>query len=73
MLEAKVTRYLKQSAALDRSLSTSVTASVLRDELGRIARDTRFPERLLEIYAALGNDAFLIEECFARPVTGSVA
>jgi len=38
----------------------------LQQELERIARNTRLPERLLEIYNALGNDLFLIEECLAR-------
>jgi hypothetical protein len=32
----------------------------------RIARQTRLPDRLSEIYAALGNDSFLVQECLAR-------
>ena len=66
-LEKKVMTYLKQSVALDRFWHTPVTAEMLRRELERIARDTRFPDRLREVYPALGNDAFLVEECFARP------
>jgi hypothetical protein len=67
VLEKKVTAYLRESVALDTLWHAPVTAETLRRELDRIARDTRLPERLQEIYAALGNDVFLIEECFARP------
>jgi N-acetylneuraminic acid mutarotase len=67
VLEKKVRTYLKQSAALERIWKTPVTAEALRREAERIAKSTRFPDRLHEIYAALGNDGFLIEECFARP------
>ena len=66
-LERKVRAYLAQSAALDSYWRTSVGPEDLRNELNRIARDTRFPDRLEEIYAALGRDAFKIQECFARP------
>jgi N-acetylneuraminic acid mutarotase len=68
VLEAKVRRYLAQSAALDRVWHTPVTAAMLRLELERMARGTRFPERLRELYAALGNEAFVVEECLARAV-----
>ncbi len=67
VLEAKVTRALKQSAALEQVWRTPVTAPMLAAELERIAADTRFPDRLHEIYAALDNDSVLIQECFARP------
>jgi hypothetical protein len=68
VIEQKVTTYLKKSVALDTEWHTPVTAELLHRELERIARETRFPDRLKEIYAALGNDAFLLEECFARAV-----
>jgi N-acetylneuraminic acid mutarotase len=67
VLEKKVTTYLEKSVALARLWRTPVTAAMLNRELERIARDTRFPDRLKEVYSALGNDAFVIEECFARP------
>ena len=67
VLEKKVRKYLRQSAALDEFWATPVTAEALEHELGRIARDTRFPERLWEIYRALGDDPFLLQECLARP------
>src|SRR5262249_47237507 len=45
-----------------------VTDAMLAAELRRIARDTRFPDRLEEIYGALGRDPVLIQETLARPV-----
>ena len=41
---------------------------MLSRELDRMAAGTRLPERLLELYTALGNDPFLIKECLARQV-----
>ncbi len=67
VLERKVRLYLDQSAALERLWHTPVTAEMLAAELGRIERSTRFPERLHEVYSALGNDSILIQECFVRP------
>src|SRR5262249_49870230 len=37
-------------------------------EMDRIGRDTRQPDTLREIFAALGKDPFLIAECLARPI-----
>ena len=68
ILEAKVRLYLEGSAALERIWNTRVTDEALQRELERIARDTRLPERLAAVYAALGNDPFLVKECFVRPV-----
>ncbi len=67
ILENKVRRYLEQSLALERLWDTPVTAEALRAEIQRIAERTQMPDRLREIYTALGNDPFLIEECVARP------
>lgn len=67
LLEGKVQKYLKQSAALEQYWGTPVTAEMLRAEMNRIVRDTKMPSRLMEIYSALGNDPFLVEECLARP------
>jgi N-acetylneuraminic acid mutarotase len=67
ILEDKVTRYLKQSVALDEIWKTPVTAGMLSNEWERIASRTRYPDRLREIYDALGNDSILIQECFVRP------
>jgi len=66
VIEAKVRKYLEQSAALQRFWKTPVTDQSLQRELERMAAGTRMPERLQELYAALGNDAFLVKECLAR-------
>ncbi len=65
-LEGSVRRTLAQSSALLSFWGVSIGDDALRTELRRIARDTRFPERLREIYEALGHDAAKVKECFAR-------
>ena len=67
VLEAKVEKYMKQSAALERFWQTPVTAEMLQAEMERQASETRMPARLRELYAALGDDPFLVRECLARP------
>jgi N-acetylneuraminic acid mutarotase len=66
-LENKVHAYLRQSAALESFWHTPVTTQMLQHEMERIARDTKYPDRLREIFDALGNDWFLIQECLVRP------
>jgi hypothetical protein len=67
VLEKQVLTYLEQSAALEAFWHTPVTAEMLRRETDRMAAATRMPDRLRELYAALGNDPLLVEECLARP------
>ncbi|HET6373966.1 MAG TPA: hypothetical protein VFG76_11710, partial [Candidatus Polarisedimenticolia bacterium] len=67
LLEKKVRTTLAQSQALERVWGRPITASDLRAEAERMARDTRMPERLRELYAALGDDPVLILECLVRP------
>lgn len=50
VLEQKVRTYLKQSLALERLWKTPVTPEALQKEMVRIASNTRFPDRLEEIY-----------------------
>src|SRR5213593_3523664 len=61
VLLSKVRTYLKQSAALQEFWKTPVTAEALDREWDRMALGSRMPDRLRELYAALGNDPFLIE------------
>jgi N-acetylneuraminic acid mutarotase len=68
LLRAKVERYLALSAALDVQWHSPITAEALGHEAERIATETRLPDRLLEIYAALGDDPDVIMECFVRPI-----
>ncbi len=66
LLERKVVRYLKQSAALGEFWHTPVTAEMLERELQRMSRGTRIPDRLRELFAALDDDPVLIQETLAR-------
>ena len=66
VLERKVRTYLEESVALQVYWKTPVTDLMLERELERMARGTRMPERLIELYAALGDDPFLVKECLAR-------
>src|SRR5262245_4070849 len=66
LIDKKVNTYLKQSAALAQYWNTPVTAQMLRAEADRIARSSRFPERLDEIRWALGSDSLLMQETLVR-------
>ena len=52
IIEAKVRKYLEQTAALGVYWKTAVTDESLQRELERMAAGTRMPERLQELYAA---------------------
>src|SRR5439155_15696447 len=56
LLEKKVHEYMGESEALESFWHTPVTGASLRREAERIARGTRMPKRLLELYAALHYD-----------------
>ena len=56
------------SKALERFWQRPVRAAELQTELSRIFRETRAPERLEEIAAALGGDGYRLAECLARPL-----
>jgi len=58
---------LTQSAALERIWGHPITAELLQAEVARMARDTRDPKRLRELFAVLNDDPLLIAECLARP------
>ncbi len=79
-LEKKVTGYLRDWLALQdywqrpaRNASHNdaggpITAEQLQAEMDRMARDTKRPEILRELFEALGNDPAVIAECLARPI-----
>lgn len=66
-LERKVADYLRKSQALEDFWQRPITAEQLQAEIERMAIHTKKPEVLRELFAALGNDAFVIAECLARP------
>ena len=67
VLESKVHDYLHNSQALEDNWQKPITAEQLQAEMERMARDTKQPEVLRELFEALGNDPFVIAECLARP------
>ena len=67
-LEKKVRGYLRDSQALEDYWHRPITADQLQAEMDRMAQHTRQPEVLRELFAALGNDPFVIAECLARPL-----
>src|SRR5436190_8087162 len=67
-LEKKVEDYLRDSQVLEDYWQRPLRAEQLQAEMDRMARHTRQPEVLNELFEALGNDPFVIAECLARPV-----
>jgi N-acetylneuraminic acid mutarotase len=66
-IRAKVEDYLRKSAALEAYWRRSITPDELQADLDRMARDTKQPDALRELWAALANDPMMIAECLARP------
>ena len=67
-LERKVADYLRNSQALEDNWHQPITAEQLQAEMYRMAKHTKHPAVLRELFEALGNDPFVIAECLARPV-----
>src|SRR5438876_1791583 len=67
-IEQKVEDYLRNSQALEDYWQRPITPDQLQAEMERMASHTKQPGVLLEIFAALSNDPFVIAECLARPV-----
>ena len=66
-IEKKVTDYLRKSQVLEDYWQRPITAEQLQAEMDRMAKHTKQPEVLRELFEALGNDPFVIAECLARP------
>jgi hypothetical protein len=66
-LEKKVAEYLRNFQALEDYWQRPITPEQLQAEMDRMAKHTKQPEVLLELFEALGNDPFVIAECLARP------
>jgi hypothetical protein len=67
-IENKVEDYLRDSQALESYWQKSITPKQLQGEIERMARSTKQPDVLGELFEALGSDPFVIAECLARPV-----
>jgi hypothetical protein len=66
-LEKKVEDYLRSSQALEDYWQQRITAEQLQAEMNRMAKQTKQPDMLRELFQALGNDPFAVAECLARP------
>src|SRR5262249_54937755 len=66
-IEQKVRDYLRHSELLEQEWQRPITPEQLQAEMDRMAQHTKQPEVLRELFAALGNDPFVIAECLARP------
>ena len=67
-IENKVEDYLRDSQALEDHWQRPISAEELQAEIDRMAKHTKQPEVLRELFEGLGNDPFVIAECLARPV-----
>src|SRR5262249_53949395 len=67
-IEQKVQDYLHNSELFEQGWQKPITPEQLQAEMERMAQHTKQPEVLRELFAALGNDPFVIAECLARPV-----
>jgi hypothetical protein len=67
-IEKKVEDYLLDSRALGDYWQRVIAPEQLQAEMERMARDTKQPEVLRELFEAFGNDSFVIAECLAPRV-----
>lgn len=67
VIAKKVEDHLRKSDALDSYWHRPITAEQLQAEMNRMARETKQPAVLNELFAALDHDPYLIAECLARP------
>jgi uncharacterized repeat protein (TIGR01451 family) len=65
---ARVEDTLRRSDALARQWKSPVTGAQLQSEVARMARETRQPGVLRELWQALDNDPLVVAEVLARPV-----
>jgi N-acetylneuraminic acid mutarotase len=65
-IRAKVDDYLSKSNALASLWGRAITSEQLQAEMERMAAHSRDPRLLREVFAALGNDPFVIAETLAR-------
>ena len=66
-VRAKVEGSLRKASLLDSYWHQTLRGEQLQQELDRMVRDSKSPEVLRELFAALHDDPLLIAECLARP------
>ena len=66
-IRAAIEEARAKTRALEALWGRTITATDLQAEMDRMARDSREPARLRELFEALGDDPLLIAEVFVRP------
>jgi hypothetical protein len=66
-IRAQVEDRLRMESALQALCGVRLDAKALQTEMNRMALNTKAPERLNEMFAALGNDPVRVAECLVRP------
>ncbi len=67
-IHERVERTLQREQHLSFTYGRVIDSRQIQAELDRIARTTRMPERLVELFALLDNDPQRIGECLVRPL-----
>ncbi len=67
VFERQAEENLLKAALLEQRWGVTISDAELQQELDRMARRTRRPERLRRLFATLGNDPALIAEVLVRP------
>jgi len=67
-LRAKVEDSVRKSNALELYWTQPLTGKQLQAEMERMAKNTKQPKVLKQLWNALNNDPYLIAECLVRPV-----
>jgi hypothetical protein len=68
VVRAKVDRFLRESAALDRMWDTRIDAAAVERELARMAKGSLRPDILSDLFRALDSDPDKIAEVLVRPI-----
>lgn len=63
-----VENVMRMETALSGLYGSNISKDMLQREMDRMARNTKDPARLQELFVSLGNDPTMIAECLARPV-----
>jgi N-acetylneuraminic acid mutarotase len=68
IIKAKVEDYLYKSNALEVFWSKPITPKQLQIEMNRMAKESKRPAVLHELWQACDNDPYVIAECLVRPL-----
>ena len=68
VIQRKAEEAILKSLALERYWGVTITGEQLQAELDRMAANSKSPDVLAELFAAVGNDPQAAAECLARPL-----